>query len=156
MPGVEIKRGTARVLPVDRDGRVLLLIGRELLRRGDHFWLSVGGGIERGESLVQAAARELREETGISVDPAALGSAIGTSVLEFTSFGLLSVIQHQTYYALAVAGTGVSFAGQGAVERLTIVGYEWLSADGLAARPERVNDPELPRLMRAAVAAVRS
>jgi 8-oxo-dGTP pyrophosphatase MutT (NUDIX family) len=152
---VKISRGTARVLPVDRDGRVLLLLGRELLRRGDHFWLSVGGGIERGETLVQAAARELREETGIAVDPAALGSAIGTSVIEFTSFGVLSVTQHQTYFAVAVAGTGVSFADQGALERRTIAGYEWLSAAGLAARPERVSDPELPRLMRAAVAAVR-
>jgi 8-oxo-dGTP pyrophosphatase MutT (NUDIX family) len=153
---VKISRGTARVLPVDRDGRVLLLLGRELLRRADHFWLSVGGGIERGETVAQAAVRELREETGIAVDAADLGRAIGTTVIEFTSFGVLAVTQHQTYFAVAVQDTGVSFAEQGAVERLTIAGHDWLSADGLVARPERLSDPELPRLIRVAVAAVRA
>jgi 8-oxo-dGTP pyrophosphatase MutT (NUDIX family) len=132
---------------------VLLLLGAELLRRRERFWLSVGGALERGETLAEGAARELREETGMSVGPAALGEPIGTSVIEFTSFGLLPVVQHQTYYALAAAaGATVSLDHLGAIERLTIVGYAWLTADELAARAERASDPELPRLMRAAVA----
>ena len=146
-------RGTARVLPVDREGRVLLLLGAALLRRGDRFWLSVGGGLERGETLAEAGARELREETGLSADPAALGEPIGTSVIEFTSFGVLPVTQHQTYFAVAVEDTEVSFDRQGALERLTIVGHAWLTVGQLAARAERLSDPELPRLMRAAAGA---
>jgi 8-oxo-dGTP pyrophosphatase MutT (NUDIX family) len=140
---------------VDAGGRVLLLLGREPLRRGDRFWLSVGGGIERGESPAQAAARELREETGIRLDPAALGAPVGRSVIAFASFGLLPVTQEQIYFAVAVHGTTVSLAGLGAVERLTIAGHAWLSEDGLAQRPERLSDPELPGMVRAAVAAVR-
>ncbi len=152
---MRISRGTARVLPVDTGGRVLLLLGRELLRRRNHFWMSVGGGVERGESLAQAAARELGEETGIRVDPAALGAPVGRSVIEFASFGLVPVTQEQTYFALAVQGTAVSRAGLGRLERLTIAGHAWLTEAGLGQRPERLSDPELPLLVRAAVAAVR-
>jgi 8-oxo-dGTP pyrophosphatase MutT (NUDIX family) len=140
---------------VDRDGRVLLLLGKELFGNGDRFWLSVGGGLERGETLALAAARELHEEAGITVDPAALGVPIGTSVIEYVSFGVLPVTQHQTYFAVAVDDTAVSFARQGAIERLTIGGHAWLSANGAADRTERFSDPELPRLMRVAVATVR-
>jgi 8-oxo-dGTP pyrophosphatase MutT (NUDIX family) len=133
---------------------VLLLLGTALLRRAEHFWLSVGGALERGETLAEAAAREMREETGLSVDAAALGEPIGLSVIEFTSFGVLPVVQHQTYFAVAAApGAAVSLDQLGAIERLTIVGHAWLTADELAGRAERVSDPELPRLMRAAVSA---
>jgi 8-oxo-dGTP pyrophosphatase MutT (NUDIX family) len=143
------------VLPVDRAGRVLLLLGRDLLRQGERFWMSVGGAVERGESLAQAAARELREETGISAHPVALGSPVGTSAIEFTSLRLLPVTQHLTYFAVAVDDTPVTFDGQGMLERLTIVGYEWLSPEDLRRRPERLGDPELPRMLGVAVAAVR-
>jgi 8-oxo-dGTP pyrophosphatase MutT (NUDIX family) len=152
---VKISRDTARVLPVDTDGRVLLLLGQGLVVRRERYWLSVGGGVERGETLVQAAVRELHEETGIAVDPAGLGHPVGTTRIEFSSFGLLPVSQRQTYFAVAVRDTAVSFGGQGAVERRTIAGHAWLSAEDLEKRPERFSDPELPRLMRAGVAAVR-
>jgi hypothetical protein len=70
-------------------------------------------------------------------------------------FALLPVIQYQTYFAVAVDDAEVSFAHQSLIERLTIERHEWLSAEELAGRPERLTDPALPRLMRAAVAAAR-
>lgn len=133
---------------------MLLLLGQDLFRRGGQFWLSVGGGVERGESLARAAARELREETGIVVGPGALGEPLATSVIEFASFGVLPMIQEQTYFAVAVADTAVTFAGQGRIERFTIAGHAWLDAEGIAGRPERFSDPALPKLVEAAVTAV--
>ena len=150
-----ISRDTARVLPVDADGRVLLQLGRELHRRSDRFWLTIGGGKERGETLAAAGAREMREEAGIDVDAAALGAPIGVTVIEYNLFTLLPVTQRQTYFAVAVDDARVSFAHQSLIERLTIERHEWLSADELERRPERIVDAELPRLVRAAVAAVR-
>jgi len=57
------------VVVYTRSGRVLLL------RRADHpeFWQSITGSMEWGdEQPAETAARELREETGIAVSPAAL------------------------------------------------------------------------------------
>jgi 8-oxo-dGTP pyrophosphatase MutT (NUDIX family) len=134
---------------------VLLQLGRELHRRSDRFWLTIGGGTARGETLAEAAAREMREEAGIDVDPAMLGEPIGRTVVEYSVFRLLPVIQYQTYFAIAVDDAAVNFAHQSLIERLTIERHEWLSEEELAGRPERLADPGLPRLMRAAVAATR-
>ena len=152
---LRIRRDTARVLPVDADGRVLLQLGRELHRRSDRFWLTIGGGTERGETLAEAAAREMREEAGIDIDPGLLGEPIGKTVIDYSVFALLPVTQYQTYFAIAVDDAEVSFAHQSLIERLTIERHEWLSAGELAERPERLADPGLPRLIRAAVAATR-
>ena len=61
------ERLTARVLLLDPDGRILLMKGRLPGRPdGPAFWYSIGGGVEDGETLAQAAAREIVEETGLT------------------------------------------------------------------------------------------
>jgi 8-oxo-dGTP pyrophosphatase MutT (NUDIX family) len=134
---------------------VLLQLGRELFRREDRHWLTIGGGRARRETLAQAGARELHEEAGIEVNPAALGQPLGTTVVSYCVFGLVPVTQSQTYFAVAVDHVEVHPGHQGLIERLGIERHEWLTAEELEARPERLVDPEMPRLMRAAVAATR-
>jgi len=136
---------------------VLLQLGRELHRREDRHWLTIGGGRARGETLAQAGTRELREEAGIHVAPAELGEPLGTTVVRYAAFALVPVTQYQTYFAVAVDDVAeVTAEHQGLLERLTIERHEWLTADELERRPERLVDLEMPRLMRAAVAAVRA
>src|ERR1700722_2782481 len=61
------ERLTARVLLLDPAGRILLMKGRLPGRpAGPEFWYSVGGGVDEGETLAQAAAREIVEETGLT------------------------------------------------------------------------------------------
>lgn len=51
----------ARVVLCDGDGRVLLI------QRSDNgYWSLPAGAVEIGESIAEAAARELREETGLT------------------------------------------------------------------------------------------
>ena len=134
---------------------MLLQLARGLLR-GDRRWLTIGGGLEPGETLAEAAAREMREEAGIVVDPAALGRPLGTTVIRYTAFGMLPVTDYLTYFAIALDEAVLSFAEQSPLERRTIVAHEWLTADELDRRPERLSDEALPRMIRAAVAAVRA
>jgi ADP-ribose pyrophosphatase YjhB (NUDIX family) len=55
---------------VIRDGRVLIV--RRARHPGNGVYTLPGGAVEAGETLIAAAAREVREETGIEIAPVAL------------------------------------------------------------------------------------
>jgi 8-oxo-dGTP pyrophosphatase MutT (NUDIX family) len=63
-------RDAARVLLFDPRGRLLLLHAQ---LEGRRFWVTPGGGLERGEDFCSAALRELGEEVGSGFD---LGPAV--------------------------------------------------------------------------------
>ena len=54
---------------VDRRGWVLLQERDEHARIAPERWAASGGHVEPGESFLEAAVRELREETGLAVAP---------------------------------------------------------------------------------------
>jgi ADP-ribose pyrophosphatase YjhB (NUDIX family) len=57
----------ASAIVVDQGGRILLI------RRADNaLWSIPGGAMEIGERIAETAAREVREETGLQVEPEAI------------------------------------------------------------------------------------
>jgi ADP-ribose pyrophosphatase YjhB (NUDIX family) len=52
---------------VERGGRLLLV--RHVKPGAYDFWVAPGGGVQGTESLADAARREVREETGLTVEP---------------------------------------------------------------------------------------
>jgi ADP-ribose pyrophosphatase YjhB (NUDIX family) len=58
----------------DREGRVLLV--ERAKPPGEGLWTVPGGRLERNETLAQAVAREVREETGLVVEVGALACVV--------------------------------------------------------------------------------
>ncbi len=153
-PGPPLRRQTARVLPVDAADRALLLHGWDPHRPEDPFWFTIGGAADEGESLRDAAVRELYEETRISVIPEHLGEPIAQNEIEFF-WGGHRIAQGQTFFAVAVTSQEVSLEGLDEWERATTDKYGWFTADELADG-ERSAHPDIPDLIRKAVLTVRN
>ena len=79
--------GSVVVLPVLPDGRVLLVRQYRYAAR-EFLWELVAGGIDRGEKPLQAARRELKEETGYQA------RRFERLLSFFPSPGILSEVMH--------------------------------------------------------------
>jgi 8-oxo-dGTP pyrophosphatase MutT (NUDIX family) len=151
-PGTVVRRTTARVLPVRPDGKVLLLHGWDPLRPNTPYWFTIGGGVEAGETVTQAASRELREEVGILLPAESLGEPVATNTIEF-EWGGCQIIQHQTFFAVGVDRVEVTFANQEELELATISDHGWWHSDDLEATGQAAH-VTIPGLLRQAVSAL--
>jgi len=154
MARTTVHRVTARVLPVNTLGEVLLLHGWDPAAPHAPYWFSVGGACEPGEPIPEAAAREMREETGIAVEPSSLGQPIAFDVGVEFDWDAYHLVQDETWFAVSIEGAvEIHFRGHEPAEVGTIDRFAWwrpdaLDADGSAA------SPTLTQKMRLAIAAV--
>ncbi|MEV7431963.1 MULTISPECIES: NUDIX hydrolase [unclassified Nocardioides] len=149
------ERVCARVLPVNTAGEVLLLHGWDPADPGSPYWFTIGGGTEPGESLVEAAAREMHEESGLRVDPGALVGPLHRETVGF-DWGPWHLVQDQTYFAVRVdlaPGQEVHLGGLEPLEVGTIDRAAWWTPAALDEDGTAVSE-ELTTIMRTAVTAV--
>lgn len=133
--GVLNHRTSARVVLLDDTGAVLLLRGSDPALAKQHapkWWFTVGGEVQQGERLAEAAARELAEETGLRVAP---GEMIGPvwrrdEVFEFNG----SLIDSEEFYFVhRTRRFEPSRTGRTELERSYIHGHRWCDAADIAA-----------------------
>ena len=118
------ERHTARVLLLDPDGRILLLKGRlPSDPTGPGAWFTVGGGINPGESLKDAARREILEETGFAVE--AISEVVWRGALDFKDRKGRPWVQHEAFMIARCAGGEPSRAGWDALERELVDDIRW-------------------------------
>lgn len=134
------ERPTARVLLLDRDDRILLLKGRlPGARQGEGAWFTVGGGVETGETFVQAAAREIHEETGIA--DFVLGPVV------WVREGVMRMPQptlfKECYIVARCEGAEPTRHGWNALERELIDDIRWWTLAELVTTTDRVFPPGL-------------
>ncbi|GAB3659018.1 NUDIX hydrolase [Glycomyces tarimensis] len=126
-------RHCARVLIADENDRVLLLHSSGHVTPESEFYVTVGGCVDEGESLAEAAARETFEETGLRVDPADLGPVVG-----HTSGHWHEGHQEDFYFFLRAGHFEVNFDNVEPWEADQLNGSAWLSLDQLQAADDAV------------------
>ncbi|WP_194825152.1 NUDIX domain-containing protein [Nocardia sp. XZ_19_231] len=129
---VHTTRTSARVMLLDEQNRVLLLRGHDPMIPEVAFWFTVGGGVEPGENLRDAAVREIYEETGQRVDPASLRGPLWRRVAVFPFNGEL-IRSEELFFTLRSPGFQWRPADLTALERRTITDHRWCTADDIRA-----------------------
>jgi ADP-ribose pyrophosphatase YjhB (NUDIX family) len=100
---------------IDDTGRALLI-----QRRDNAHWEPPGGILERGETITDGVRREVREETGLTVEPVAL-----TGVYKNMSRGIVALV----FRCRAVDGN--------LIENSEVMGFRWVKrCDIPAIMPE--------------------
>jgi len=145
---VRYERPSARVVVVDEDGCVFLWRIVDPMDDKPPLWITPGGGIERGELPAVAAARELREETGFVVDPAALGEPVAVCRGEWAFRGI-PLYSVDMFFALRVPRFEPSLDGLESIERVIHVGWDWWHPDALDKADEAILPSGLADLTRA-------
>jgi len=123
----EFARRSARVLVLDAADRLLLVQSGEV-------WLLPGGGIEEGEEAAEAAARELREETGLTVATEELYPVAYTA--GYADEGWASGLFRDDFFLHRVTSHEVDPSGLTEFERRHYRGHHWWTQAELAATGE--------------------
>ena len=123
-------RQAARVV-VRAEGRVLLSNDTDPGLPGSNWWVTPGGGVDPGETFVQAAVRELWEETGLRVGPDRL---VGPVARRRVGHGYSDqvLIQTEQFFIVDLPQRFmIDTSGYTAEERQTLQATDWFSASEL-------------------------
>lgn len=146
------RRVSARIVLLDGEGAVLLFRGSDPANEdgsAPHWWFTVGGAAQQGETLAQTAVRELGEETGLTAEPADMIGPVWRrdAVIDFNG----SVIRsEEMFFIHRTHRFEPSTAGRTGLERAYIHGHLWCDATmikELVAKGETVYPLQLGELL---------
>jgi 8-oxo-dGTP pyrophosphatase MutT (NUDIX family) len=142
------RRRSARVVLLDGAGRILLFRLRDATNaEHGHCWITPGGGVQDGESLREAAARELHEETGLRLAPEQLGPRIAETS-GYADLGWAAGVFRDDFFFHRVDHHDVDTRGFEDLERSYITGHRWWPHEELETTNETVYPFALAPLVR--------
>jgi 8-oxo-dGTP pyrophosphatase MutT (NUDIX family) len=144
-----VEREAVRVVVRDSQDRILLFHTHEVsVPELGTWWELPGGGIEVGESHVEAAVRELHEETGIRVAPSEVGSPTWRRVGVFRHRDTRH-LQHEVVVQIRLDRPGpvIDETGRTDYEQEDYFGYRWWPSGEVVGSDERFYPRSLPALL---------
>ncbi|WP_371404710.1 NUDIX domain-containing protein [Kribbella sp. NBC_00662] len=136
-------RLAVKLILLDADDRVLLIHAKDPQSQAE-CWYPVGGGVEPGESLQAAAAREAHEETGLVDLP------VGTPVWRRDhryEFNGQAFDVHEEWLLHRVDHFTPAPANLSSYEARSILGFRWWHAQELLDTTETIFPPQLGQLL---------
>jgi len=144
------RRQAARVVVLDADKRVLLIKAVDPANpHAKHWWEIPGGGMHYGEPSAHAAAREMREEAGIS--RAELGPVVWTQSVQFTFAGLY-FDQDEFIHVAWTDQKELLDPTLESLEAISFQGIRWWTVDEVVESDSNFLPPQLPLLLPSLVA----
>lgn len=141
MAGMGAVRQCAKVLLVDEQERVLLFSGIDRTKPDTPpWWFPVGGALDPGESAADAAIRETREETGLTIDDP--GPVVFTRTFSWDFEGN-AYDQEEWFFLVRVESFTPASDEWTDVEVATFRGSRWWSVDELRSTEQTVFPEDL-------------
>jgi 8-oxo-dGTP pyrophosphatase MutT (NUDIX family) len=144
-----VERNVVRLVVLDVDGRVLLLHTRDLANpEFGTAWELPGGGVEEGETHVETAIRELREETGITISTECVGEPTWRRDVSYTYRGQHR-LQHELIAAVRLSESTPQVEGsQGTdFEQEDHFGFRWWTLEEIRSSDQRFYPGRLAELL---------
>jgi 8-oxo-dGTP diphosphatase len=142
------ERPSSRLLVLDPSDRILLFKfeHKNGPLAGQSFWATPGGALDPGESYVQAARRELLEETGILIDNP--GREVDQRIVTFQMPDGEMVRADERFFLVRLeTAQMLSTERWTNLEREVMATHHWWSVDELLSTAEQVWPENLPDVL---------